>query len=772
MARKWSCLALGLVLSAPSTVYLGVENEQEPIQVDLRVEDPTGLSRPLPKASRVTAHLEGSSVDLPVDPATQRVALPSPGRWRLCVEAEAVWARCQVIDVASAAPAAGAAAPAVTFTLWPAVTVRGRVRLADSDEVPERLGELLRVFAGPPPGKRPPADFRDTELECVVAEDGGFVCPAPATPLYAAIRLSGYVSRYVWGLEPAPGAAVDLGTVTMQKGASLAGEVDLRVPGVESGLVEVRLTPSVGPGTGTAVAATLDKDSQVSRITPLGFFQFGGVRPGSYMLVVRHPSFAVTEVGPFEVFEGKETRLNDSIRLQLPIDLSLLLEPALSPLGNPWRVEVFRRRDWSPGSDRVFSGAADPAGAVEIAAQTPGLFEIKVEDGDGNRFHATTASVEPGGSGFVPITVPLVRLRGTVRLGDDPLAATLRFGGAHGTLRSRITADEEGAFSGVLARDGEWTVEIESAEPALETVRRVEVTPGSDGVAEVDIELDDTELVGRVVTRDGRPVAGAQIKVSALSEMVTKRLTSSENGEFRSRALPAGQVMLSASAVLDGRRTTSPPTTVTLEDEIATGPVELVVEPLHSFSGRVTSATGPRPGTQVFATSLDLPVPAVASATTDLEGAFQLELPVGEGLAAFTILPPGGFLTTSVQRLQSPLDLRAATAGGSLWIDTDGSAASNSFLTIAREGVSIALPLLIRWARGHGIQVDPSAAGEPLVFPRLAEGSYRVCTVDEALRRRRLQEGASWQQIDGEATRCVSGTLTAEGTLELAVPGS
>lgn len=51
----------------------------------------------------------------------------------------------------------------------------------------------------------------------------------------------------------------------------------------------------------------------------------------------------------------------------------------------------------------------------------------------------------------------------------------------------------------------------------------------------------------------------------------------------------------------------------------------------------------------------------------------------------------------------------------------------------------------------------------------MAEGVYRVCAIDEALRRRRIEEGATWQQIDAEATRCATGSLTPGGTLELSL---
>lgn len=764
---------LALCLASMDLALAAAEPEVsvERFGVTVRVEDVTGAPLALREQTRIVAtSTAGAALELAPEPETMQVHLPTSGRWRLCLSATDLWADCQSVDVSAPPSRPEAPTPVATFVSWPAFEIRGQVRSVDDGKVPEGVDQKLKVFVGPPPGERPARGFRDVQLDCSVGEGGRFSCTSPATRLYVAVRLSGFVSRYFWNQTPESGEALDLGTVRLPRGASLAGDVDLRVEGLEPERVSVRLTPAMAPGTRTNVAASLAKDSQGVGVNALGFFQFGGLRPGLYMLQVTHPSFAVTELGPFEVFEGKETRLRDPIQLMPPVDISLLIEPSLSPSGRAWRVDVYRERDWSAGSVRVFSGQADLAGSLELKEQTPGLFAITLADQDGNRYHASKTRVQAGDSGFVPIEVPIVRVTGEVRLGSEPISATLRFGGRHGPLRTLISTDPEGSFAGALARDGEWTVEIENVELAIETVRRVEIDAGSDGRAHLEIELEDTELIGRVVSAEGQPVPDAQVKVDAFSEVVSKRVRSDGDGRFRLRALPAGGAMVTASARAPGGQLSSSPALVSLQENVSTGPLELVLRPLHSFTGQVSSATGPAPGARIHATIVDLPIPAVGSAVSDFEGRFELELPLAEGVAALTILPPGGFLTTALRRLENPLDLATASAGGTLVVRSPGNEGTEFVVMIEREGVQISHPLLAQWTRGHGIQTLPGP-DRTATYPRMAEGNYRLCAIEERARRGLIREGRSWHQVADETARCVAGFLSPGGTLELSLDG-
>jgi hypothetical protein len=412
----------------------------------------------------------------------------------------------------------------------------------------------------------------------------------------------------------------------------------------------------------------------------------------------------------------------------------------------------------------VFSVLASTAGIVEIDGQSPGLFRIQVGDDEGNRYGGATVEVEPGDSGLVAVPLAIVLVRGELRLGAEPLAGTLAFGGANGSQRARLTADEEGAFSGVLPRDGEWVVEIQAEEPPLDTTRRVDVVVGSDGAADLLVELEDTELVGRVVSAEGLAIPDAQVKVDVFSEVVSLRARSDVAGEFRFRGLPAGRAMVTAVATIGERRATSSATAVTLEEDVVAGPVELVVRPMHVFDGQITSASGPVPGARIHVTTLDHAVPSWSTAVSDFEGRFTFELTAKEGLAAFTILPPGGYLSTTVERLQSPLALHAESAGGTVQLTLP---AADDPVVLQRDGVYVDPGVLAQWVRDQGHPL--AGPGEASILPRLGAGVYRVCTVAEPERRRRLQDGDNWQEIFDGAARCATGSLAPGGTLELSL---
>lgn len=455
------------------------------------------------------------SLRLPISGSSLSFRLPEAGLWRLCLQAEGLWAACRTLE----AKGDGDLLIPVTFTTWPEASLAGRLHLEGEEELPE----ALEVSIGPSPGPGPASALEETTLRCPLGEEGRFECSIPATSFFAAVRQSGFVTRYFWDLEPSAGEQIDLGLVRLLPGASLVGTVDLATEGLEAGGIAVRLVPAVGPGTPAAIAGRVEKTARSAKATSAGFFQFTDVEPGTYMVAASHPSFATSSVGPVEVFPGKETALRAPIRLLPPIQLDLLIAPPTALGGRPWRVEVFRARDWSAGSDRVFRGEAESSGSVRVPDQSPGLFSITISDEFGNRFYNGDVRLEQGASGFVPIDVPLLRVAGTLHLGGEPAQGWVMFGGRHGAERSRMRADDEGRFEGLLPREGKWEVDVRVTEPPIETATQVEVVAGPDGTAEVDIDLDDTELHGsdRWPRRSGPGCVGQDQRVRRLRQPST-----------------------------------------------------------------------------------------------------------------------------------------------------------------------------------------------------------------------------------------------------------
>lgn len=730
-------------------------------EIRVLVRTPSGEAAAVgPDAVVTVVGEEGEPRRLAIERAGVTARLPQGGTWSFCLEAEGFWAACRTFE---AAQGSDSIAP-VTFIAWPAASLAGELRLEGEEELPVEL----EVVIGPPPVPGPPTPLEETTLTCPVAEEGRFRCSAPATSFFAAARRSGFVSRYFWGLAPAAGERIDLGTVRLARGASLIGSVDLRTEGLSAKALEVRLVPAVSSGTPVATAGRAEQAAESAPVTPHGFFQFSGVRPGVYMLQASHPGFATAAVGPVEVFPGKETEVLAALKLLPPIQLDLLIDPPVARGGRPWRVEVFRARDWSAGSDRVYRGEAARDGWLRIPGHSPGTFSISISDNFGNRFYDEEVRLEAGDPGFVPIELSTLGVTGTLRLGGEPIQGWLMFGGRHGAERSKMRADHEGRFEGLLPRDGRWEVEVRITEPPIETSTRVEVVVGTDGTAEVDVDVDDTELYGTVLDPEGRPVPGATVKVEALGAFVSLRQQTDEQGEFRFRAVPAGSAAIAARAEIDGVLAMSELERVTLREEVATGPVDLVLESFRHVSGRVLSPTGPAVGAPVSAVTLGRASPAADYSVTDHDGGFTLRLPEDASLLGVVVLPPGAFLTTATVPADGPLELHAASRGGTLIVRSkDGRPGRDVHLLVEREGVAIDARLLDQWSRGHGVQAE----GSTIRFPQMAEGGYRACLYTEETRQETLLRGGDWQDVFVGVTRCAGGFLPAGGELTLA-PGS
>lgn len=754
------CVAIFL-LATVAVVGQGEEARAQgpPVRIELRT--PSGEAAVVGPGTVVTVAGEGMEPRrLPIPDATFTARLPQGSNWSLCLEAEETWAACRTLE---AEDASDVVRP-VTFIIWPAAELSGEIRLESEEEVPTELD----VKIGPPPVPGPPTPLEKTTLQCPVAAEGRFRCSVPATPFFAAVRRTGFVSRYFWDLAPVAGQRIELGSVKLARGASLIGSVDLSPEGLSVKGLQLRLLPAVSSRTPVATAGRAEQAAQSASVTPHGFFQFSGVAPGAYMLEASHSGFATAAIGPVEVSPGKETEVLAPLQLLPPIQLDILIDPPLAHGGRRWRVEVFRARDWSAGSDRIYWGEASPEGSLRIPNQSPGSFSISISDNFGNRFYDEEVRLEPGDSGFVPIEVSTINVTGLLRLGSEPIQGWLMFGGSQGAERSKMRADDEGRFAGLLPRDGNWEVEVRIPEPAIETFTRVDVVAETDGTAEVAIDVDDTELFGKVIDPEGKPVPGAAVKIEALGAFVSLRRRTDEQGEFHFRGVPAGSAVIAARAEIDGVLAMSDPERVTLQEDVATGPVDLVLESFQRVSGRVLSSTGPAVGAPISAVTLGLASPASDYAVTDNDGAFTLRLPKDAPMLGVVILPPGAFLTTATVPAQGPLELHSASRGGTLMVRSeDGQPGRDVHLLVEREGVAIDFRLLDQWSRGHGVRAE----GSTVHFPRMAEGGYRACLYTEEARKETIREGGTWQDVLAGATRCARGFLPAGGELTLA-PGS
>lgn len=611
---------------------------------------------------------------------------------------------------------------------------------------------LVRTLAAPAFAKRLPAP--KGAIDCPVDEKGFWTCPLPAAVFDLVISADGFVPHYRWAVEIPAGKERALGTLELERGASVAGWLAVDEGPIEPGRCVVRLTPWTQGGLDPSAVAKAEQRAQETAVSRDGFFQLKGLAAGVYALEARQPGYSPARIAPLRVALQGETFLEEPLVLRRPLSLSVEVSPPLDWLGHPWTARAFREEEAGRKPDpSVFEGAVGKDGTLRIPDQAPGRFRISIEDSQGNRLAASEVSLSHGDEPPVRIEVDLVTVEGTARLGQEPLAAQLWFGGRYGAVRVQMTADEEGRFHGVLPRGGDWKVDVEASEPRLRTASRIEVRPNRAGLAAVDISLPDTRIFGSVLDEHGKPVPSADLMF--MSERLESFEVADALGGFELRGLPEGSAWLAASKAGRG----SPRVDVSLVDGRAVGPVELRFLPMRSLSGRVVSAAGPVPGAQVTIAAT-LPPVGGGIVTSEPDGSFEIEIPEATQRVTAVVAAPGYALRAFDAAVGAPLSLPVSPEQGDLEIRLGLPAEEiirrDLRVAVYQNGLELWPNTLREWSLHQG-QPWPGPGTGPVALrvPRLAPGDYRICFIPLRL--------AAGEPPAG----CASGILFAGSTLTL-----
>lgn len=391
---------------------------------------------------------------------------------------------------------------------------------------------------------------------------------------------------------------------------------------------------------------------------------------------------------------------------------------------------------------------------------------LEIRDGAGNTFHNDRDLwLAPGAEARVTVDLPLVEVSGRVSLADQPQMATLHFGGRRGSRHIEMSTDDEGLFEGTLPKAGVWRVGVETAE--FSTFTKVTVTPGLDEHrAEVNIELPDTHLFGRVVDEAGQTVAGVTVEVSAAGYY--QDLVTDAAGSFEAKAIAPGVITVAADFRMSGREPlTSEPQVLDLREEKPLGPIELRLRSLERRTVKVHRGSYPVPGAVISLRSRDGSRYG-DDAISDAEGTAQVRVDPRTREWDVLLLAPGATLSAFRRTNDgSPLEFQVEEGGGELTIELPqalGQILSEGLhLTILRDETPIGLERLVHWRRGLGLSAGVESDAEALTFPRLASGQYTVCL--------EMVERSSW--VGGqEPLHCRSGRLVPGGSLTLRLPKS
>ena len=649
--------------------------------------------------------------------------------------------------------------------LHPAGTLEGSLVPPRGEPLPTSLSVTLEP-AQPFRVQRPtethePGHFPRTTQNCPVDSKGRWTCPAPAGRLDLRLRVDGYVSEYRWGTQLSAGESLDLGRLLLRPGASVVGWVRTADQSPLRPDARALLTPITAGSQLAAEAAGVDRRSESTAVDGRGFFHFEGVAPGSYTLRVEHPGFAAAEFSPLTVLEGRETNLPGPLVLDFPVRFEVALIPPVDPYGRPWRLSLDPQRAGT-------GSKPEPAGTDGLwvrAGLAPGSYRLTVESGQG-RYDYTWWSEEVSIEAGMPIyelRLPVVEVVGSVRLGEEPLEAMVRFGGRFGGRRLDFGSDEEGRFGGYLPEAGEWPVSVYSEETGWRNLSPipVDLLPG-ERLAKVNIRIPDLTIRGEVVDAEGQPVPDAIVWAHPLDferarGRETERTTSDEHGEFRLRGLEAASWLVSAQLV--GSEATSNAVAVELSAKEPPSLVRLTLERWVEVEARLLSAAGPVAGARVEVAPrmpgefLMFSRPTLIS---DATGRVRFTYPQRAAGVDLSVLAPG--FAAQAQFLPSPLPelivIQVVQEGGTLILDLRSFVPSlhNGELPpslLFHEDARLSLATARRWARLQRTQAAPDGK---LLIPMMAPGSYTLCVSMSA---------------GDEPKKCARGVLPPYGQLEL-----
>ena len=499
---------------------------------------------------------------------------------------------------------------------------------------------------------------------------------------------------------------------------------------------------------------------------PNGFFHLEEVPLGSYVLSVEHPGFAPARLHPVQVQENAETEIRKPLLLQPAATLRVFLHPAIDPRGEPWRLQLFEISPISGVRELAAEGRAELDGSWRRPGIAPGRYAVVVGDLRASMIANQLVEVEPQET-TVQIEVPLVWVEGRVRLGGEPLPATLWFGGRHGEVRVRVLTDQEGRFQEALPRAGSWALDVEAEEPRIHhRLRSVQVSPPEGrGTARLDIDIPGTRLTGKVVDERGGSVAGATVLAARPDEAdLPVTVMTDKLGAFELAGLSPGLYRLEAEhRKPPGVRAVSEVVTVDLAEDREAPEAVLVLADNRKLRVRVTAQGRgvPQARVQALPKLADGPAPLRGrSVITDVSGEVEIELPARTASLDLLVLPPGFSLKMArvpLSARQEVLEIPVESAGGTLILELpeprDGK--EQTIAIVLHDGVPAPQGLLSSWAQLQGISQEPGR----LAVPALEPGLYKAClrSLSEAVQSPAAAAGGS----------CASGTLPAHGELRL-----
>lgn len=655
-------------------------------------------------------------------PADERFEIDAMETVLVSLRSDALWAL-----PTTATPDGESRIVEVQLEAEPAAVIGATFRMPPRTEGPEKL--VAAFYLDDPEATRNPQLIREA---CPIdVRSSAYRCVVPARVQDFRLAPQSFVSHFFWGIQLEAGRTTRLGTLNLEKGGSLVGRVatwdgsevpkDIKIQVQPEGLAEVR---------GASGRHAMISEA---RLMPKGFFQFPGLAQGTYLLTARAAPFAPESVHGIEILDGLEANLFAPVMLRPRAQLEIVVIPPVDPDGQPWVVQVGSRADYR----NIEPVATDGSGTAVVPDLLYGRYLVKVLTLQGDQLWYDMVSIE-NPIEYVSARLEVVQTRGTLYLGDEPLQASLRFGGETGAQRATLKSDEAGLFSGLLPRIGRWSVDIESIQPDLRKRAVIDVPKPRDGISTLEIVLPDTELSGKVVTENGTPpVADTRVVAIPMSREEDQTTVDTEpDGGFRFRGLAEGPVRISAVSQLDSEGA-SEETTVNLSAD-AVDDVRLTLRPLKLFTGIVTAQGRPLPGAEVRIEAGDGLLRTHALDRTDAKGLWALHAPRSTNRLYVWVLPPGwGMYTTThladPELTEEMLNYEVGLPSGRFAVRFPPPPSTGVVRSevMVRHAGAVIYPLFLRyWERMNEPSLPPKSEPALLSSGPVYPGQYDVCLVE------------------------------------------
>lgn len=672
---------------------------------------------------------EERPAQFPVTPGEAlRLDLDPLKEWQLSVDVPGCWAPETLLQP-------GAPKAEYEVFLWRSGAVTGRLVLGRHDQAPEGLEVRLTPSPGETDAEPPPI----VSIACPV-ENTRFTCLLPAEQLDLRVSAEDFIPEYRWDVVVAPDATRELGEISLERGASLAGWVVTE--GSPSDRPRVQVVPEVVGGSGTRTGERLSQRTLSVETTDRGFFHVRGVAPGSYRLQATATGYGTAERAPVVVEARREYVLEEPLVLEPFAEVAVSVDPPVGPALHPWKIKLRRQIPLSSMYRQVAEGRVDEDGFWSRVGLESGHYLVEILDSEGSSHLRQELEVDSA-TRPLEVVLSLVPVRGTLRAGEDPLSRTLWFERMEGG-HIRMISDEEGNFEGVLPDEGIWRVVVKPSGGKGQRWLKEELVVArarGEAWAELDIELPATHLVGEVLDADRLPVPAALVSVYEHGQPLAQIYTR-DDGSFEIHGLPIGDLLVRAEA-LGNRESSLTPVELGADDSSS---VELIVREQRALRGRVILHGRAFAGARIHYRVPRSPVAGTLYANP--QGAFTMWLPDWVTTVDVVVHAPG--LPTKLTRVQVPSvgaelpPLVLETIAGELaaHLPSDGQT-----LYIRRDGSFVPIWSLFLPMDGGTLRGLDQATG--ILHLALEPGSYTICPSPE------------------ESRSCESGYLAPAGRLML-----